>query len=277
MRERTVHIVLGAVSGTGKSFVARLIAESVAIEFGLPLCFSLTAGNRPGMECAAKLKARRVDLAYVVSTGRAVCLDPMIETVVERGRSVVIDSCARLCPALFDCLRYDAVVLGLRDSGFAVQFHLVMTGGENLTASLKELRQSRHLLGGEHAVTVWLNPMVSPVTWKGVPLFACDWFGEMAAPFESWVSLPCDSSVSGQDLMRRFVNSGLTLAEAIDERSAFTRIERTQLRIFRRALFAKIGRTSARIQPDTGKGGETKRTFNEHRIQRKDITTYART
>jgi|GEM_PF-2869843 len=130
MRERTVHIVLGAVSGTGKSFVARLIAESVAIEFGLPLCFSLTAGNRPGMECAAKLKARRVDLAYVVSTGRAVCLDPMIETVVERGRSVVIDSCARLYPALFDCLRYDAVVLGLRDSGFAVQFHVVMTGGE---------------------------------------------------------------------------------------------------------------------------------------------------
>ena len=258
MTDRSLHIVLGSKGLTGKSLVAGLLVEYLAVTEGMPTCLSVAHWPNTGIDRIARFEAQYIDSAE--DTFR---MDGAFERALLLRRSTLIDCSSESFWMMLDYLQRSPVLEVFERNDIAVHFHTVLWGGESSKAPLRDLRTLRSLTGETRGLTVWCNPVLGPVEMNGRHIFEAPELRDGCVPGENWLDLPDPhNSSSDAALLRRLQVAGLTFAQAIRGEAPFGIMDRERLRVFRVNCFAVmddiIGASSTRLSATAHQGGNEK-------------------
>src|SRR4051812_17349060 len=129
--QNTVHFVLQAKGGIGKSFVSTLLAQHVLNETGAVKCFDTDQENTTFAHYGA------LDVKHVSVTNESRLIDPrkfdaLLETLLTEEGNFVIDTGANTFSNLLAYMVENDVVAMLRDAGKTTYVHTIVGGGDTL-------------------------------------------------------------------------------------------------------------------------------------------------
>lgn len=158
---RKVHLVLQGKGGIGKTYVASLLAESIA-EQGAPLaCIDADPVNASFAAIPA-LKADAVDL-LVEDRINVDALDAAVERMLREDANFVIDSGAASFSPLSRYLIENAITDHIAAAGKRVLVHTIVTGDRTMLDTLKGLAFVIDNFPKDVGIVVWLNEFFGPV------------------------------------------------------------------------------------------------------------------
>lgn len=224
--KKTVHIVTTNKGGAGKTCIARLLAEYLAIAFGQrPLVLDLDPAN-PILSRFSALQAIEMDIVQSADTN-GMEIDPAkFDLVIDRvldaeAQHIVLDIGT---PTFMSFMRYltaDGGLDVLGEAGLDVLFHSPLTGGEALDFTVNALEAS---LNAGLNVLVWENEFFGPVVKDGVSFADSALARVFAGQIPGIIRMPAlKPALHGND-WRMMSERSLTFGQATNQHPDFGRM-----------------------------------------------------
>jgi len=252
---KSFHLLLTGKGGVGKSVVARLLAEFVQDTTNeVPLCFDADPVNA-SFEAVKTFGAKKINLLDNELKVNASRFDSMMVSVLQENRSVVVDSGASSYLALFGYLEENNVVQLLKDRGFDVYLHTIITGGAAIDFTTKNFLDVAERFGDTAKIVTWLNHFWEPVERDEKPFTEWQAYKSQSRRVHSILEIPRMSvDTSGHDfseMLKANVSFAQVLSGEADE-TDFNIVVQSRLSYIRKAIFDAMLTTLLDVDAETG-------------------------
>jgi hypothetical protein len=234
----TVHFVLQAKGGIGKSFVATLLAQHLLNETGAVRCFDTDQENTTFARYTA-LGVRHVALADPSRVINPKRFDSLMETLLVEDGNFVIDTGANTFSNLLAYMVENEVFALLADAGKTSCVHTIVGGGDTLVDTA----------GGFYAIAqkvintrivLWFNEHFGEIkTAEGKPFTETLAYRQCAARLTGVVTLYRRNPATFGEDIRKLNTRRHTIAQALAS-TEYTLMEKQRLKTFSRDVFGQL-------------------------------------
>jgi hypothetical protein len=236
--QNTVHFVLQAKGGIGKSFVSTLLAQYLINETGSVRCFDTDQENTTFAHYAA-LSVRHItlsDQSRVINPKR---FDSLMVTLLTEEGNFVVDTGANTFSNLLAYMVENEVFQMLRDARRTTYVHTIVGGGDTLADTANGFYAIAQKVSGTRII-VWFNEHFGQiVTAEGKPFTETQAYRQSAARLTGAVTLfRRNPATFGEDI-RKLNTRRHTIAQALAS-SDYTVMEKQRIKTFSRDVFGQL-------------------------------------
>src|ERR1035438_2847412 len=198
--QNTVHFVLQAKGGIGKSFVSTLLAQHVINETGAVRCFDTDQENTTFAHYAA-LSVRHIALADQSRVINPKRFDTLMETLLTEEGNFVIDTGANTFSNLLAYMVENEVFALLRQVRKTTYVHTIVGGGDTLADTANGFYAIAQKVSGTRVV-LWLNEHFGEIkTVEGKPFTETQAYRQSAGRLTGTVTLyKRNAATFGEDI-----------------------------------------------------------------------------
>ena len=236
--QNTVHFVLQAKGGIGKSFVSTLLAQHVIHETGSVRCFDTDQENTT-FERYAALYVRHIPLAdesRVINPRR---FDTLMETLLTEEGNFVIDTGANTFSNLLAYMVENEVFPLLRDARKTTYVHTIVGGGDTLADTANGYYAIAQKVTGTRIV-LWFNEHFGDIkTAEGKPFTETQAYRQSAGRLTGTVTLYRRNPATFGEDIRKLNTRRHTIAQALAS-PEYTLMEKQRIKTFSRDVFGQL-------------------------------------
>jgi len=232
----TVHVVLQAKGGVGKSYVAAIVAQYYRTRRTVR-CFDTDPGNAT----LAQYKALDVEHVGDLIQGGVINqkrFDPLIENLLNGDGASIVDTGASTFLPFWNYVLENEVLPLLESRGRQVYMHCVVTGGQAMTDTLNGLDRLAQTIC-QKAIIVWLNEFFGEVREGSRPFEQFKLAQDLAPRLVGSVLIRKRNPDTFEDDVQHMLRRRLTFDEAIAAED-FSLVSKQRLQIVRRELFEQL-------------------------------------
>jgi len=234
----TVHFVLQAKGGIGKSFVSTLLAQHLINETGTVRCFDTDQENTTFAHYAA-LSVSHIALADPSRVINPKRFDTLMETLLTEEGNFVIDTGANTFSNLLAYMVENEVFPLLNAARKTTYVHTIVGGGDTLADTANGFYAIAQKVSGTRIV-LWLNEHFGDIrTAEGKPFMETQAYRQSAARLTGTVTLfKRNAATFGEDI-RKLNTKRHTIAQALAS-SEYTLMEKQRLKTFGQEVFGQL-------------------------------------
>jgi hypothetical protein len=236
--QNTVHFVLQAKGGIGKSFVSTLLAQHIINETGAVRCFDTDQENTTFARYAA-LAVRHIALAdpsRVIDPKR---FDTLMETLLTEVGNFVIDTGANTFSNLLAYMVENEVFAMLRQARKATYVHTIVGGGDTLVDTASGFYAIAQKVSGARIV-LWLNEHFGDIkTVEGKPFTETQAYRLSAGRLTGTVTLYRRNPATFGEDIRKLNTKRHTIAQALAS-PEYSIMEKQRIKTFSSNLFEQL-------------------------------------
>jgi hypothetical protein len=236
--QNTIHFVLQAKGGIGKSFVSTLLAQHLLNETGSVRCFDTDQENTT----FAHYRALSVQHIAVANSSRVIDprrFDSLMETLLTETGNFVVDTGANTFSNLLAYMVENDVFALLVDAGKKTYVHTIVGGGDTLADTANGFYAIAQKVP-EVPIILWCNEHFGELrTADGKAFEETDAYRLSADRVSGTVTLFMrNASTFGEDI-RKLNTKRHTIAEALGS-SEYTLMEKQRIKTFSRDVFRQL-------------------------------------
>ena len=236
--QNTVHFVLQAKGGIGKSFVSTLLAQHVINETGAVRCFDTDQENTTFAHYAA-LSVRHIALADQSRVINPKRFDTLMETLLTEDGNFVIDTGANTFSNLLAYMVENEVFPLLTQAGKTTYVHTIVGGGDTLADTANGFYAIAQKISGTRVV-LWLNEHFGEIkTAEGKPFKETQAYRQSADRLTGTITLYRRNPATFGEDIRKLNTKRHTLMQALGS-PEYTLMERQRLKTFSRDIFGQL-------------------------------------
>lgn len=236
--QNTVHFVLQAKGGIGKSFVSTLLAQHLINETGAVRCFDTDQENTTFAHYAA-LSVRHITLADQSRVINPKRFDALMETLLTEEGNFVIDTGANTFSNLLAYMVENEVFALLKQARRTTYVHTIVGGGDTLADTANGFYAIAQRVSGTRIV-VWFNEHFGEIkTAEGKPFTETQAYRQSAARLTGAVTLYRRNPATFGEDIRKLNTRRHTIAQALAS-SDYTLMEKQRIRTFSRDVFDQL-------------------------------------
>ena len=234
----TVHFVLQAKGGIGKSFVSTLLAQHVINETGAVRCFDTDQENTTFKHYAA-LAVHHVSLANESRLIDPKKFDFLMETLLTEEGNFVIDTGANTFSNLLAYMVENEVFAMLRQARKAIYVHTIVGGGDTLADTANGFYAIAQKVSGARIV-LWFNEHFGDIkTAEGKPFMETQAYRQSAGRLTGTVTLYRRNHATFGEDIRKLNTKRHTIAQALAS-PEYTLMEKQRIKTFSRDVFDQL-------------------------------------
>jgi hypothetical protein len=234
----TVHFVLQAKGGIGKSFVSTLLAQHVINETGAVRCFDTDQENTTFAHYAA-LSVCHIALADQSRVINPKRFDTLMETLLTEEGNFVIDTGANTFSNLLAYMVENEVFSLLRQARKSTYVHTIVGGGDTLADTANGFYAIAQKVSGTRVV-LWLNEHFGEIkTAEGKAFTETQAYKQSAARLSGTVILYRRNPATFGEDIRKLNTKRHTIAQALAS-SDYTLMEKQRIKTFSRDVFNQL-------------------------------------
>jgi hypothetical protein len=232
----SVHVVLQAKGGVGKSFVAAILAQYLCRQRAVR-CFDTDPGNATLAQYKALAAEHIGDLIRggVISQKR---FDPLIEKLLNGDGTSIVDTGASTFLPFWNYVLENEILSLLDSQGRQVYIHCVVTGGQAMTDTLNGLDRLAQTTN-QRALIIWLNEFFGEVREGNRSFEHFKLVQDLAPKLVGSVVIRKRNADTFEDDVQQMLRARLTFEEAIAAED-FSLVSKQRLQIVRRELFEQL-------------------------------------
>jgi len=232
----SVHVVLQAKGGVGKSFVAAILAQYLGRQRTVR-CFDTDPGNATLAQYKALAAEHIGDLIRggVISQKR---FDPLIEKLLKGDGTSIVDTGASTFLPFWNYVLENEILPFLESQGRQLYIHCVVTGGQAMTDTLNGLDRLAQTTN-QKALIVWLNEFFGEVREGNRSFEQFKLVQDLAPKLLGSVLIRKRNPDTFEDDVQQMLRARLTFEEAIAAED-FSLVSKQRLQIVRRELFEQL-------------------------------------
>lgn len=236
--KNTIHFVLQAKGGIGKSFVSTLIAQHLLAETGAVRCFDTDQENTT----FAHYKALAVQHITVANASRLIepkRFDALMETLLTESGNFVIDTGANTFSNLLAYMVENDVFAMLESAGKRTYVHTIVGGGDTLADTANGFHAIAQKVP-EVPIVLWCNEHFGELrTAQGKAFVDTEAYTLNEARITGTVTLfRRNAATFGEDI-RKLNTRRHTVCEALAS-AEYTLMEKQRIRTFSRDVFGQL-------------------------------------
>lgn len=236
--QNTVHFVLQAKGGIGKSFVSTLLAQHVLIETGAVRCFDTDQENTTFVHYSA-LAVRHIPLAdrsRVINPRR---FDTLMEVLLTEDANFVVDTGANTFSNLLAYMVENEVFQLLKDAGKLTYVHTIVGGGDVLADTANGFYAIAQKVTGTRIV-LWLNEHFGEIkTAEGKPFAETQAYRLSADRLHGVVTLFRRNPLTFGEDIRKLNTKRHTIMQALTS-PEYSLMEKQRLRTFSKDVIGQL-------------------------------------
>ena len=236
--QNTVHFVLQAKGGIGKSFVSTLLAQHIINETGDIRCFDTDQENTTFTHYAA------LKVSHVVVTGQSRLIDPkkfdsLMDTLLTEAGNFVIDTGANTFSNLLAYMVENEVFALLRDARKTTYVHTIVGGGDTLADTANGFYAIAQKVSRARVV-LWFNEHFGEIkTAEGKPFIETQAYRQSAGRLTGTVTLYRRNAATFGEDIRKLNTKRHTISQALAS-PEYTLMEKQRLKTFSRDIFGQL-------------------------------------
>jgi hypothetical protein len=236
--QNTVHFVLQAKGGIGKSFVSTLLAQHVINETGAVRCFDTDQENTTFKHYAA------LGVTHITLTDQSRLIDPkkfdfLMETLLTEEGNFVIDTGANTFSNLLAYMVENEVFAMLRQARKATYVHTIVGGGDTLADTANGFYAIAQTVSGARIV-LWFNEHFGDIkTAEGKPFMETQAYRQSAGRLTGTVTLYRRNHATFGEDIRKLNTRRHTIAQALASPD-YTLMEKQRIKSFSRDVFDQL-------------------------------------
>jgi hypothetical protein len=234
---RQVHFILQGKGGVGKSFVASLLMQHLMQRpFG-----AIAVDTDPVNATLSGYRAFDVQRLELMQDGviQERAFDDLIEEILEKDRSFVIDNGAASFVPLSAYLSENDAIEAIIESGKEVFIHTIITGGQALLDTLNGFASLASQMPEEVKIIVWLNEYFGEIYAEDKDFLQMQVYLKYQDRVKGIVTLPSRTKATyGEDLCR-LLDKKMTFAEGRSS-GEFTCMAKSRLRKMADHIFSQL-------------------------------------
>ena len=236
--QNTIHFVLQAKGGIGKSFVSTLLAQHIFNETGAVRCFDTDQENTTFTHYEA------LAVNHVAVTDESRLIDPkkfdaLMETLIREAGNFVIDTGANTFSNLLAYMVENEVFPLLRQARKTTYVHTIVGGGDTLADTANGFYAIAQKVSGTRVV-LWLNEHFGEIkTAEGKPFTETLAYRQSAGRLSGTVTLYRRNPATFGEDIRKLNTRRHTIAQALAS-TDYTLMEKQRLRTFGRDVFDQL-------------------------------------
>ena len=236
--QNTIHFVLQAKGGIGKSFVSTLLAQHIFNETGAVRCFDTDQENTTFTHYEA------LAVNHVAVTDESQLIDPkkfdaLMETLIREAGNFVIDTGANTFSNLLAYMVENEVFPLLRQARKTTYVHTIVGGGDTLADTANGFYAIAQKVSGTRVV-LWLNEHFGEIkTAEGKPFTETLAYRQSAGRLSGTVTLYRRNPATFGEDIRKLNTRRHTIAQALAS-TDYTLMEKQRLRTFGRDVFDQL-------------------------------------
>ena len=236
--QNTVHFVLQAKGGIGKSFVSTLLAQHVIHETGSARCFDTDQENTTFAHYAA-LCVRHIALADSSRVINPKRFDTLMETLLTEEGNFVVDTGANTFSNLLAYMVENEVFALLKSARKTTYVHTIVGGGDTLADTANGFYAIAQKVSGTRIV-LWFNEHFGDIkTAEGKPFTETQAYRQCAGRLTGTVTLfRRNPATFGEDI-RKLNTKRHTIAQALAS-TEYTLMEKQRIKTFSRDVFDQL-------------------------------------
>jgi hypothetical protein len=226
--QNTIHFVLQAKGGIGKSFVSTLLAQYLLNETGAVRCFDTDQENTTFTHYEA-LNVRHVTVANSSRLIEPKKFDGLMETLLTEEGNFVIAYMVE-----------NEVFPMLADAGKTTYVHTIVGGGDTLADTANGFHAIAQKVNGTNVV-LWFNEHFGEIkTAEGKPFTETQAYRQSAGKLTGVVTLfKRNTATYGEDI-RKLNTKRHTVAQALAS-GDYSLMEKQRIKTFSRDVFGQLG------------------------------------
>ena len=233
----SVHVVLQAKGGVGKSYVAAILAQYCLARQWAVRCFDTDPGNAT----LAQYKALDVEHIGDLIQGGVINqkrFDPLFEKLLNGDGAPIVDTGASTFLPFWNYVLENEILPLLENQGRHVYMHCVVTGGQAMTDTLNGLDRLAQTTS-KKAIIVWLNEFFGEVREGSRSFEQFKLAQDLAPKLVGCVLIRKRNPDTFEDDVQQMLRGRLTFDEAIASED-FSLVSKQRLQIVRRELFEQL-------------------------------------
>lgn len=236
--QNTVHFVLQAKGGIGKSFVSTLLAQYLINETGAVRCFDTDQENTTFAHYAA-LSVSHIALADPSRVINPKRFDTLMEILLTQEGNFVVDTGANTFSNLLAYMVESEVVALIRDARKTAYVHTIVGGGDTLADTANGFYAIAQKVSGARVV-LWLNEHFGEIkTAEGKPFTETQAYRLCAARLTGVVTLYRRNPATFGEDIRKLNTKRHTILQALAS-AEYTLMEKQRIKTFSRDLFDQL-------------------------------------
>ena len=236
--KNTIHFVLQAKGGIGKSFVSTLLAQHLLNEIGAVRCFDTDQENTT----FAHYKALAVKHVVVADQSRLINpkkFDTLMDTLLTEDGDFVIDTGANTFSNFLAYMVENDVFPLLKDAGKTVYVHTIVGGGDTLADTANGFNSIARGIDSTKIV-LWLNEHFGELkTADGKPFMDTNVYLQNKIKVAGVVTLYKRNAATFGDDIQKLNTNRHTISEATDSPD-YTLMEKQRIKTFGRDVFNQL-------------------------------------
>src|ERR1700694_4870406 len=225
--QNTIHFVLQAKGGIGKSFVSTLLAQYLLNETGAVRCFDTDQENTTFTHYEA-LQVRHVTVANSSRLIEPKKFDGLMETLLTETGNFVIDTGANTFSNLLAYMVENEIFPLLRQARKTTYVHTIVGGGDTLADTANGFYAIAQKVRGTRVV-LWLNEHFGEIkTAEGKPFTETQAYCQSAARLTGTVTLYRRNPATFGEDVRKLNTRRHTIAQALAS-SDYTLMEKQRI------------------------------------------------
>lgn len=237
--QNTIHLVLQAKGGIGKSFVSTLLAQYLLQETGAVRCFDTDQENTTFTHYEA------LSVRHVAVTNQSRLIEPkkfdvLMETLLTEEGNFVIDTGANTFSNLLAYMVENEVFPMLANAGKAAYVHTIVGGGDTLADTANGFHAIAQKVNGTRVV-LWFNEHFGEIrTAEGKLFTETQAYRQSAGKLTGVVTLfKRNAATYGEDI-RKLNTRRHTVAQALAS-ADYSLMEKQRIKTFSRDVFGQLG------------------------------------
>lgn len=236
--QNTVHFVLQAKGGIGKSFISTLLAQHVINETGAVRCFDTDQENTTFAHYSA-LSVRHIPLADQSRVINPKRFDSLMETLLTEDGNFVVDTGANTFSNLLAYMVENEALPMLRDARKTTYVHTIVGGGDMLADTANGFYAIAQKVSGARIV-LWFNEHFGDInTAEGKPFMETQAYKLSADRLIGIVTLFRRNPLTFGEDIRKLNTKRHTIMQALAS-PEYTLMEKQRLKTFSRDIFGQL-------------------------------------
>lgn len=236
--QNTVHFVLQAKGGIGKSFISTLLAQHVINETGAVRCFDTDQENTTFAHYSA-LSVRHIPLADQSRVINPKRFDSLMEMLLTEDGNFVVDTGANTFSNLLAYMVENEALPMLRDARKTTYVHTIVGGGDMLADTANGFYAIAQKVSGARIV-LWFNEHFGDIkTAEGKPFMETQAYKLSADRLTGMVTLFRRNPLTFGEDIRKLNTKRHTIMQALAS-PEYTLMEKQRLKTFSRDIFGQL-------------------------------------
>ena len=233
-----LHLTLQGKGGVGKTLVTIMIAQYLINKGQSPLCVDTDPVNRSFMAFAT-LNVIPLDIMEEGHNINSRKFDDLVKMILEQENDTIIDNGASSFIPVTAYLKENSVFQLLAENGVTVFIHVVITGGQSFTDTIKGLDYIIKTFSDTVNIVVWLNEYFGEIEHEGKSFNELNIFKTNKNKIYGLIPIPEKTKETfGKDI-KQMLEDRVTFDEYINLNTYFI-MPRQRIKIFRDEMFNNI-------------------------------------